>query len=79
MSIQASEAFGLFLTALRNAGVEIMLSDRDTAHLIIDALDTIDPDDGAAAVTCDLLRIELFQMIEQDLLVDDNGPDVDTD
>lgn len=72
MSIQASEAFGLFLTALRNAGAEVILSDRGTAQLLVDALAIIDPDDGASALTADTLRAELEALIDCDLLVDDN-------
>lgn len=79
MSITASEAFGLFLTALRNRDVEILLSDKETAQLVIDSLDIIDPADGPTAVTADALRIELESLIEADLFVDDNGAEIEQD
>jgi len=79
MSITASEALGLFFTALRNRDVEILLSDKDAAQLIVDALAIIDPDDGAAAVTADALRIEIESLIEADLFVDDNGMECEQD
>ncbi len=80
MPTQASEAFGLFLTALRNAGVEIPLSDAEVATLLADALDVIDPDGAYEALTSDTLGIEIRGLAEANLLATDNGwPVVDED
>lgn len=73
MAIKASEAFGLFLTALRNAGVEIALSDAKVAELLADALAGVYPEGAYEALTCDALEIELRTLTEADLLADDNG------
>lgn len=73
MSIQASEALGLFFTALRNGGVGINMSDRALANMLADALDTIEPDSDDALDDAGNLAIEIRALVDAELLVDDNG------
>lgn len=75
MSIQAHEAFDLFLTALRNAGVDVPHSDRGVARLIADALSEINEEfaDESEVATAESLRAELHLMVTEKLLADDNG------
>lgn len=73
MSIKASEALGLFFTALRNAGVGINMSDRALATLMADALDTIEPESDDALDDAGNIAIEIRALAEAELLADDNG------
>ncbi len=75
MSIQASEAFGLFLTALRNSGVDIPLNDKAVAEMLSDLLPNCGTGITEEETTLENLALEFGFMVEQGSLASDNGSD----
>lgn len=76
MTMQASEAFGLFLTALRNAGVDLPLNDRAVAAVLSGALEEATLSLAGRErfeTTAESLRLEFQLMVDEHLLTDDNG------
>lgn len=76
MSITSHEAFGLFLTALRNDGVEIPLNDNAVALALVGALSQGGAGfhgGDAAQDTAENLRLAFIDLTNAKLLVEDNG------
>lgn len=71
----ASEPFSRFLTALRETGVEIPLSDKACAELVAGALEMSVGDYGNKLVdnTAENIALEMRQLIECDAFTSDNG------